>query len=102
MNIYKTDEEGIKRLKFATKKGKELEVGEGGDDSKISYLNENESNIILSISGGYNKQLSLLFKQKIENAKLDEEIILPPEEIELETLVISKNSKRRRIKKSNT
>ena len=60
MNIYKTDEEGIKRLKFATKKGKELEVGEGGDDSKISYLNENGQNIILSISGGYNKQLSLL------------------------------------------
>ena len=60
MNIYKTDEEGIKRLKFRTKKGKELEVGEGGDDSKVSNVNKNQENIILSISGGYNKQLSLL------------------------------------------
>ena len=38
-----------------------------------------------------NKKLSILFKQKIESAKINEEIILPNEEIELETFTI-KNS----------
>ena len=60
MNIYKNDVEGIKRLKFATKKGKEFEVGEGGEDAKISYLNDNKENIILSISGGYSSQLDVI------------------------------------------
>ena len=60
MNIYKIDSEGIKRLKFATKKGKEFEVGEGGEDAKISGLNDNKKNIILSISGGYSSQLDLI------------------------------------------
>ena len=45
-----------------------------------SHVNNNYKN---------NKQYSLLFKQKIEKAKFEEEIILPPEEIELETLVIT-------------
>ena len=35
-----------------------------------------------------NKQLSLQIKQKIENAKMNEEILLPSEEIELENLTI--------------
>ena len=35
-----------------------------------------------------NKKLSILFKQKIESAKINEEIILPNEEIELETFTI--------------
>ena len=60
MNIYKNDDEGIKRLKFATKKGKEFEVGEGGEDAKISNLNDNKENIILSISGGYSSQLDVI------------------------------------------
>ena len=35
-----------------------------------------------------NKQISLMIKQKIENAKINEEILLPSEEIELENLTI--------------
>ena len=35
-----------------------------------------------------NKQLSLIYKQKIENAKINEEILLPNGEIELDTLTI--------------
>ena len=35
-----------------------------------------------------NKKLSILFKQKIESAKINEEIVLPNEEIELETFTI--------------
>jgi len=51
-----------------------------------SYVNTNNN---LKNKTNNNKQLSLLFKQKIENSKIDEEIILPPEEIEVETLVIT-------------
>ena len=54
-----------------------------------SYANNNNNNSNNLKNKNNNKQLSLLFKQKIENAKIDEEIILPPEEIELETLVIT-------------
>ena len=54
-----------------------------------SHVNNNNSKNKILNKTNNNKQLSLLFKQKIENAKIDEEIILPPEEIELETLVIS-------------
>ena len=59
MNIFRGDE-GVKQIKFVTYKGKELTVGEGGEDTKMSFLNSNKENIILSISGGYNQQLELL------------------------------------------
>ena len=59
LNIFRNDE-GVSQIKLSTKKGKELTVGEGGEDTKMSYLNDNKDNIILSISGGYNKQLELL------------------------------------------
>ena len=59
MHIFRGDE-GVKQIKFVTYKGKELTVGEGGEDTKMSFLNSNKENIILSISGGYNQQLELL------------------------------------------
>jgi hypothetical protein len=60
MQIYRDDDVGIKKLKFTTKKGKELEVGEGGEDMILSELNEDKKNVILSLSGGYYDQLNLL------------------------------------------
>ena len=60
MKIYRNDDVGSKKLKFITKKGKELEVGEGGEDMILSELNEDKKNVILSLSGGYYDQLNLL------------------------------------------
>jgi len=51
----------ITKLKFGTKKGKELVVGtDDGEDRIISSINDNKNNIILSISGGYRKNLELM------------------------------------------
>ena len=49
----------------------------------IDTIDKKEKNLIKN-----NKQISLLIKQKIENAKKNEEIVLPSEEIELENLTI--------------
>ena len=54
-----TSDKGIEQLKFLTKKGKELTVGEGGQNIIKNYINDKE-NIILSISGGYSDQLDVL------------------------------------------
>ena len=55
-----TSDNGIEQLKFLTKKGKELTVGEkGGQNAIKNYINNNE-NIILSIFGGYSEQLDIL------------------------------------------
>ncbi len=55
-----TSDNGIEQLKFLTKKGKELTVGEkGGQNAIKNYINNNE-NIILSIFGGYSDQLDIL------------------------------------------
>ena len=54
-----TSDKGIEQLKFLTKKGKELTVGEGGQNIIKNYINDKE-NIILSISGGYSDQLDIL------------------------------------------
>ena len=51
----------ITKLKFGTKKGKELEVGtDDGEDRIISVINDNKDHIILSLFGGYRKSLELL------------------------------------------
>ena len=50
----------ITKLKFVTKKGKELEVGtDDGEDRTVSHLNENKDKIILCLSGGYRDKLEL-------------------------------------------
>ena len=54
-----TSDKGIEQLKFLTKKGKELTVGESGQNIIKNYINDKE-NIILSISGGYSDQLDIL------------------------------------------
>ena len=54
-----TSDKGIEQLKLLTKKGKELTVGEGGQNIIKNYINDKE-NIILSISGGYSDQLDIL------------------------------------------
>ena len=54
-----TSDKGIEQLKFLTKKGKELTIGEGGQNIIKNYINDKE-NIILSISGGYSDQLDIL------------------------------------------
>ena len=59
MNVFRS-EEGVAKIKFMTRKGKELTVGEGGEDTKLSELNSNKENIILCISGGYSDQLDLI------------------------------------------
>ena len=60
LNIW-TGDDYITKLKFGTKKGKELIVGtEGGDDKIISVINNNKDHIILSLFGGYRKSLELL------------------------------------------
>ena len=59
LNIFKSDN-GIGKLKFSTKKGKELTVGEDGEDTILSYINGKKESIILSISGGYSKQLDFI------------------------------------------
>ena len=50
INIWIGDEY-ITKIKFGTNKGKEIIVGEGGEDKKISCLNNNKENIILVING---------------------------------------------------
>ncbi len=60
MNIWSGDN-GITKLAFKTKKGKELIVGEGGEEKKINCINKTNNNVILNLSGGYyNNQLCLL------------------------------------------
>ena len=59
INIWIGDEY-ITKIKFGTNKGKEIIVGEGGEDKKISCLNNNKENIILVINGGYKEQLKFL------------------------------------------
>ena len=46
----------ITKIKFGTQKGKEIEVGEGGEFKKISCLNKTKDNIILILYGGYTNQ----------------------------------------------
>ena len=58
LNIFRGDN-GVEQLKFLTKKGKELIVGEGGEDVLKNYINDKD-NIILSIFGGYSNQLDIL------------------------------------------
>ena len=51
----------ITKLKFVTKKGKELEVGTNdGEDRTCSILNETKDKIILCLSGGYRDKLELI------------------------------------------
>ena len=59
INIWIGDEY-ITKIKFGTNKRKEIIVGEGGEDKKISCLNNNKENIILVINGGYKEQLKFL------------------------------------------
>ena len=60
LNIWVGDDD-IRKLKFGTKKGKELLVGtDDGEDRIISVINNNKEHIILSLSGGYRKTLELL------------------------------------------
>ena len=60
MHIF-VGEDYITKLKFVTKKGKELEVGEeGGEDRIASVINANKDKIILSLFGGYDKRLELI------------------------------------------
>ena len=59
MNIWVGDD-FITKIKFGTKKGRELIVGEGGEDKKITCLNKNKENIILVINGGYKEKLQFL------------------------------------------
>ena len=54
-------EDYITKLKFVTKKGKELEVGTNdGEDRIVSHLNGTKDNIVLCLSGGYRKSLELI------------------------------------------
>ena len=51
----------ITKLKFVTKKGKELEVGTNdGEDRTCSILNETKDKIVLCLSGGYRDKLELI------------------------------------------
>ena len=60
LNIFVGDDY-ITKLKFVTKKGRELEVGtEDGEDRIVSQINSNKENIILCLSGGYRKNLELI------------------------------------------
>lgn len=60
LNIWVGDDD-IRKLRFGTKKGKELVVGtDDGEDRIISVINDNKDHIILSISGGFRKTLELL------------------------------------------
>ena len=60
LNIWVGDDY-ITKLRFGTKKGKELIVGtDDGEDKKISVINDNKENIILSLFGGYRRSLELL------------------------------------------
>jgi hypothetical protein len=60
LNIFVGDDY-ITKLKFVTKKGRELEVGtEDGEDRIVSQINSNKENIILCLSGGYRKSLELI------------------------------------------
>lgn len=60
LNIWVGDDY-ITKLKFGTRKGKELIVGtDEGEDKIISEINTNKDKIILSLFGGYRKSLELL------------------------------------------
>ena len=60
MHIF-VGEDYITKLKFVTKKGRELEVGEeGGEDRIVSVINQDKDKIILSLFGGYDKRLELI------------------------------------------
>ena len=51
----------ITRIKFSTKKGKELVVGTNeGEDKSNNIINKDQKNIILCITGGYQKRLELI------------------------------------------
>ena len=51
----------ITKLKFVTKKGKELEVGtDDGEDRTCSQLNGDKDKIVLCLSGGYRDKLELI------------------------------------------
>ena len=59
INVWIGDEY-ITKIKFGTNKGKEITVGEQGEDKKISCLNNNKENIILVINGGYKEHLKFI------------------------------------------
>ena len=60
LNVWVGDDH-ITKLKFATKKGKEIVVGiNKGEDISINIINVNTKNIILCLTGGYQKRLELI------------------------------------------
>ena len=60
LNVWVGDDY-ITRIKFATKKGKEIIVGiNEGEDKSNNIINENQNNIILCLTGGYQKRLELI------------------------------------------
>ena len=60
LNIFFGEEEYISKLIFKTKKGKELVVGNDKGKERILGGSFNKDNIILSISGGFDKNLELI------------------------------------------
>ena len=66
MNVWVGDDY-ITKIKFGTKKGKELIVGEGGEDKTISCLNKDKENLILYLYGGYKEQLQYISCKYINN-----------------------------------
>jgi len=67
MNVWLDDDYHIKKLKFGTKKGKEVIVGEGGEAKEVTYLNKDKENIILYLYGGYKEQLHNISCKYINN-----------------------------------
>ena len=67
MNVWLDDDYHITKLKFGTKKGKELIVGDGGEEKIISCLNKDNKNIILCLYGGYKEQLLCISCRYINN-----------------------------------
>ena len=60
LNVW-VGEDYITRIKFGTKKGKEFLVGiNKGEDKSNNIINENQKNIILCFTGGYQKNLELI------------------------------------------
>ena len=60
LNVWVGDDY-ITKLRFCTKKGKELIVGnDDGEDKIISVLNDNKDHIILSLFGAYRNYLDII------------------------------------------